>query len=240
MVNNFNPQISGSQNTQNNFTRVSSVPYKEGQIFRGQAPAQNRFQPPNAGVKQNFGGQPPVLQRDTQGSIIDPINQLSSSFQKFQKVQKFQKIRETNKSSNGDNNFQHISSNDLPQGSYKASTDVLSPDYSHTANTDPIWGMDENTKSDEHVSDWLQGKGMERTARRARRVENNEGTGSLTGLGLGLAKDATLDLAGRGARRAKEAVTEKFGRRKGSSRSSSNSPQPPAPGLLDDDFNPFA
>lgn len=237
MVNNFNPQISGSSNTSNSFTRVSSVPYKEGQIFRGQAPAQNRFQPPNAGVQQNFGGRPPVLQLNTQGSIIDPINQLSSSFQEFQKAQK---IRKTRQSSDGNNNFQHISSNDfLPQGSYKASTDVLSPDYSHTANSDPIWGMEENTKSDEQVSDWLQGKGMERTARRARRVENDEGTGSLAGLGLGLAKDATMDLAGRGARRAKEAVTERLGRRKGSSRNSSNSPQPPAPGLLDEPFDPF-
>ena len=238
MVNNFNPQISGSQNTQNNFTRVSSVPYKEGQIFRGQAPAQNRFQPPNAGVQQNFGGRPPVLQRDTQGSILNPMNQVLSAFAP-EKIQKVKIIGQGG--DDGDNTFQHISSNDyLPQGSYKASTDVLSPDYSHTANNDPIWGMEENTKSDEQVSDWLQGKGMDRTARRARRVENNEGTGSLAGLGLGLAKDATLDLAGRGARRAKEAVTEKFGRRKGSSRSSSNSPQPPAPGLLDDDFNPFA
>jgi len=238
MANNFNPQISGSQNTQNSFTRVSSVPYKEGQIFRGQAPAQNRFQPPNAGVQQNFGGRPPVLQRDTQGSILNPINQVMSAFA----PEKVQKVQLTGGESNGGTStFQHISSNNpLPQGSYKASTNVLSPDYSHTANTDPIWGMEENTKSDEQVSDWLQGKGMERTARRARRVENNEGTGSLAGLGLGLAKDATLDLAGRGARRAKEAVTERLGRRRGSSRDSSNAPQPPAPGLLDDNFDPFA
>ena len=234
MVNNFNPQISGSQNTQNNFTRVSSVPYKEGQIFRGQAPAQNRFQPPNAGVQQNFGGRPPVLQRDTQGSILNPMNQVLSAFAP-EKVQKVQIIGQGG--DDGDNTFQHISSNaSLPQGSYKASTNVLDPNYSHTANNDPIWGMEENTKSDEQVSDWLQGKGMDRTARRARRVENDEGTGSLAGLGLGLVKDATLDLAGRGARRAKEAVTERYGRRKGSSRSSSNSPQPPAPGLLDDDW----
>jgi hypothetical protein len=231
MADNFNSDVSGSSNTQNSFTRVSSVPYKQGQIFRGQAPAQNRFQPPNAGVQQNFGGRPPVLQRDTQGSILNPINKM---------MKKLGPKEDSDKDEDEDSDdkpFQHVKSNDyLPQGSYKASTDVLSPDYSHTANNDPIWGMEENTKPDEQVSDWLQGKGMERTARRARRVENDEGTGSLAGLGLGLAKDATLDLAGRGARRAKEAVTERLGRRKGSSRNSSNSPQPPAPGVLDDPF----
>jgi hypothetical protein len=194
MANNFNPQISGESNTSNSFTRVSSVPYKQGQIFRGQAPAQNRFQPPNAGVQQNFGGRPPVLQRNTQGSIINPINQVLSAFAP-EKIQKVQLIDSNAKLSQA--------SKLLPKGNF---------------NADDPQGTNGSSTSEPTTA---EGKGWFENMYEDNEGDNNTGKPSIVG---------------RVARRAGEAVANRQGRRRGSSRDSSNSPQPPAPGLLDDTF----
>ena len=215
----------------------------QGSIFRGQAPAQSRYQPPRAGVAQNFNGGRPVMRLNTQGDWLNPINQLAKPFAwkpepTEVKLAGFGSSGAPSGTSGSDGSGDPFGGELGGTGGYKPSADIFSPSYSRSY--DPFADEDP-AKSETEISDFLTGKGMDRTAKRMKRLETGdmsmrEAAGGLTGLGVGLAKDAALDFGGKVVGRAKDAVTEKFGRRRGASRDSFSSPQPPAPGLLDDPF----